>query len=113
MSSEVPEKDWKELRKLREVALERLCERALHEAATILGDGSKSCHERFLALHTMIESSNREMAAGFDDPRRSRLIEQLAVLVDLELLDEQELARFSAPTREAAETLATLQGRRT
>lgn len=111
MSSETPEKDWREFRKLHEIALARLCERALHEVATILGDASRSFHERFVDLHRVVASRDREIAAGFDDPRRSRLVQQLAVLLDLELLEEQEVARFSAPTREAAETLAKLQGR--
>jgi hypothetical protein len=43
-----PESDWKLFRDLRDIALERFCKRILNEVHTIVRDGSRTYHERYL-----------------------------------------------------------------
>jgi len=104
-----PERDWKTFRELREIALERLCERALREFGAVIGNSEKSNHARFRDLYGLIGDRNHDIARAFDGPKRSSMLLQLSIIVCLGLLESEELARFSAETRETIETLAELR----
>ncbi len=45
----LPERDWKHLRSLHQLALDRYCERVLDESRVILADEAGSAHDRCLA----------------------------------------------------------------
>ena len=105
MSHGFPEADWKVFRQLREVALQRFCERVLEEARAVSSDASKSAHRRYLDLYRIIQDRDSEIADAFNAPRRSQAILQLAMIHARGLLEPAELARFSTSTQE---TLARL-----
>ncbi len=108
MPPEIPEKDWKVFRELREVALERLCQRALRDAKAVVEKPATSQRERFSELFALVEERNEQIARGFDDPKRSAMLLQLAFIHRLGLLESQELARFSEGIRARIESLAKL-----
>ena len=108
MRTEIPERDWKVFREVREDALERLCERALRDAKALVEDSSRTHHERFLELFALVVEQNERVARGFDDPKRSAMLAQLAFLCGLGLLEGEELARFSEGTQERLRALAKL-----
>jgi hypothetical protein len=95
------EPDWKHLRWLKPLALDRFCERVLAESTAVIQDESLSAHERYLRLYELMRERDRTLARTFDDLRRSTAIEQLAYMHRLELLSDVEFHRFSAETREA------------
>ena len=99
MAHAVPETDWKMFRKLREVALERFCARALAEVEALRGDASRSHHERYGAILRLLRERDEQMARAFDDPRRSQMVIQLATIYALDLLVPEEVARFTPETR--------------
>ncbi len=109
MAHGFPESDWKVFRELREVALERLCERILGEAAALISNSNSTHHERFGRLFGLIRDRNHDVARSFDGPKRSAMLAQLAVIQSLGLLEPSEMALFSAETRETAESLANLR----
>jgi hypothetical protein len=47
----IKEFDWKIFKGIREVALERFCERVLDEIGGIGSDATKAKHQRYLAIH--------------------------------------------------------------
>jgi len=103
-----PERDWKVFRELREVALERLCERALGDAMAVIENRDEPHHKRFLELFDLLVDRNQDIARGFDAPRRSAMLAQLSFIHSLGLLESDELARLSASTLEAIESRAKL-----
>jgi len=109
MTHPFPERDWKIFREVREVALERLCERALGDAKAVVEDATKTHHQRFLELFDLLVERNRDVARGFDDLRRSTMLPQLAFILRLGLLEADEFGRFSSGTREMVEALAKLR----
>jgi hypothetical protein len=109
MSHGFPESDWKVFRALREIALERLCERILDEASTIISDSGSTHHERFGQLFSLIRDRNHDVARGFDGPKRSAMLAQLSVIHSLGLLEKSDMARFSTETRDTVESLASLR----
>jgi hypothetical protein len=106
-----PEKDWKLFSELRKVALDRFCTRVLQELGPVTEDGSRTSHERYLGVFDLLKERDRQLSEAFDDPRRSRMIHQLAAIHAYGLLEPGELDRFSESTREAVNTLASLARR--
>ncbi|MCX7031100.1 MAG: peptide ABC transporter substrate-binding protein [Spirochaetes bacterium] len=80
MTRDLSESDWTLFRQLREVALERLCKRALEEVALVARDARRTYHERYLNVFRLLKEQDRELANAFNDPRRSRMIRQLAAM---------------------------------
>ncbi len=95
----IPESDWKVFRELREIALQRFCQRVLAEVQQIASGTSKTAHERYLAVYRLIEKRDHEVAEAFNDPRRGTAMMQLLVIHRRGLLEPSELSRFSDSTR--------------
>ena len=106
MLHSVPESDWKVFRELREVALQRFCNRILEELLSVIRDDSGNAHERYLAVFRRIQERDEQLARAFNDPRRSRMLIQLAAIQALGLLSAGDLGRFTHETRGAIESLA-------
>ena len=104
MEHQFPERDWKALRALLPVALDRFCERVLAEVTAITSDTLRSNHERYLAVYKLIMERDRRLQDAFDDIRRSRAYLQLCYMCELGLVTEEEFARFSDGMRSVVET---------
>jgi hypothetical protein len=85
---EFKESDWKILRKVHAVAQERFCEQVLLEIERIEADGTKTFHQRYLAVYKAIQSRDKEIAKVFNDLRRSTAFGQLAAMKARGLLTE-------------------------
>lgn len=105
MDHDFPESDWKVLRRLRELALERFCARVLEEIRDIASRGEGSSHRRYLEIFRLIDRRDDELARAFNDPRRSRAALQLGLIYAYGLLTPQEMAGFSPETRRSVESL--------
>jgi nucleotidyltransferase/DNA polymerase involved in DNA repair len=97
MSDNVTQSDWKKFKVIRERALERLCERALDDLARVAADASATYHERYLEVFEKIKDYDKQLADGFDDLSRSRMLEQIAFLRSLKHITDDEMADFSQP----------------
>jgi hypothetical protein len=106
MSRDIPESDWKAFRKLREVALERFCERILNEIGSIASNGATSYHGRYLEIFKLIDQRDDELAHAFNGPRRSNAVLQLVAIYSHGLLTQDELLCFTPAIREAVESLS-------
>jgi hypothetical protein len=103
MSREIKEADWKILRRLHPLALERFCERVLAEIARVKPDDARSFHQRYLDIFEIVERRDREMARIFDDLKRSNALTMLAQMRSNGLLMEDEFSSLSPETRSAIE----------
>ncbi len=104
----VSESDWKVFRKLREPALERYCERVLNELDRISSDESRSHHERYLEVFQLLRDRDEMLARAFDAPRRSQMLQQLATMHALDLLEADDLAHFAPDIQERIAAIAEL-----
>ena len=105
MSTDFPESDWKAFRKLREVALERFCERILADVGRITSDAKRTSHARYLAAYELIQERDDQIARAFNSPRRSVAVSQLATMMSLDLIRQEELQSFTPRTQSIVETL--------
>jgi hypothetical protein len=102
----IPEADWKVFRKLREVALERFCERVLAEIEQVASNTGKSHHQRYLEIFKLIHHRDDELAGAFNNPARSTALWQLAAINSYGLLADEELSRFTPETQAFLQTLS-------
>ncbi len=93
----IKESDWKLLRRLHTVALERYCQQVLAESERLHRAPDKSFHERYLAVFDLLRKRDKELARLFDDLRRSTALQHLAGLCGL--LTAEEVAQFSEETQ--------------
>ena len=105
MSREIKGSDWKLLRQMAPVALERFCQRILEEIDRLGSDSSKSHHQRYLAIFAVLQRRDHEIARAFNNMRRSTALTQLATIYSYGLLTEEEFSRLSPETRSVIELL--------
>jgi len=107
MPHEIKESDWKVLRRLHPVALERFCERVLAEIGSVNNDDARNFHQRYLDIFAIVKRRNREMARVFDDLKRSRALTMLAQMCSAGLLTDDELSSLSSEARSVIDLLRT------
>jgi hypothetical protein len=106
MSHGIAERDWKILRELHPVALNRFCTRILEEIENVAADASRSPHQRYRAIYELIDRRDDDIADAFDDMRRSMAIMRIAYMRRLGVLTDEEFARFSEETRDTLQILS-------
>ena len=99
------EAEWKIFRELREVALDRFCERVLAEVGKLAADTRKPNHKRYLALFNLLKRRNEELGTAFDNPRRTNALVQLMYIHSLGLITDEEIARFKPATQESLKSV--------
>src|SRR5262249_33751248 len=92
---DISESDWRTFKPLREIALQRFCERVLAEIARIGADGEMNPHERYCAIYRLVRERDREIEPIFDYLRRSTAVRQICAFRSHDLLTDEELRRFS------------------
>lgn len=102
---DIKESDWKLFKPLREIALERFCERVLDEISRINADASKSRHERYLAIYRLVRERDKQIDPIFDSLRRSTMVRQLIAFRSHDLVSEQELRQFSSELKKSVENI--------
>jgi len=105
---DIKESDWKTFRRLRQLALERYCQRVLEDVQRVIEKGEEGNHERYLKLWKLLQSRDETIGVAFDDPRRSRAIIQLLNIVAENLLTEAELNQFSDDLRGRIKAIRSL-----
>ena len=101
MAHGIPESDWKIFKELHTAALNRCCEKTLQEISKLAADTAKTPHQRYQEIFRYSKDRNRDIAAEFDDSRRSTAVSQLTVLFASGWITASELERLSPETREA------------
>ena len=105
MMREIKESDWKFLRQVHTVALERFCEQILLEIQGVNSDRSKSFHQKYLDTYELIHRRDKEMARTFNGLRRSTALLQLASMKALGLVTGDDFMCFSQETRDAVDLM--------
>jgi len=67
MALQISESDWKLLRRLQPIALERFCQIVLTDVTRLASDSTKSAHARYLEAYTLFQERDEELGAAFND----------------------------------------------
>ena len=108
MTRTISERDWKIFKELREIALQRLCEKILAEAKAEIEATTGSAHEKYLSLYKLIRTRDKDIAQTFNGLSRSSALLQIGIIHSMELLTPEEIYRFSPETLQVLELYAPL-----
>ncbi len=101
MQREISEADWKLLRRLEPIALERFCQRVLSEIIRLASNDAKGSHARYLEMYELIQNRDEELGAAFNEMKRSAAFLRLTNMRSLGLVTDEEFAEFSSETQAA------------
>ena len=102
---DIPEADWKVLRELHPVVLERFCRGVLVELSEVAAASETNAHQKYLAVWDLLNRRDGELADVFNDLRRSTALRHIACMKHRGLLSAEEFGRFSSTTRATIETM--------
>ena len=103
---EIPERDWKIIRKLKDDILNLTCQRILDKATAIIGATDKTTHARYLEMYKMIHDEDRHIGDMFNNLRRSSAFFQVSLWKRYGLLSDEQFALFSEETRDVLSSIA-------
>jgi hypothetical protein len=101
MIDKIKESDWKYLKKLKPMLLERACTQINKEAVLILKNEEN--HEQYQVYMDMFrhyEQKDDILAECFDDYRRSKAKQRIFSLIYHGIMSDNELQGFSDDTKE-------------
>ncbi len=98
----IKESDWKYLRNLRSIALERLCQRILTQLNSIALENEQSYHERYLAIYREVHEQDKIVSRIFNASSRSTAWMTILALRAEKLITDEEFEHFSDETQWAA-----------
>lgn len=93
------ESDWKRLRDLKPIALDRFCGRVLADIERVSSDAAATSHQRYLAVYDLIQQRDKQLGRMFDGLSRSSAMGKLLLMHRAGLLTEDEFALFSEEIR--------------
>lgn len=96
---DIREADWKRLRDLKAMALDRFCARVLSDIERVSSDSAATSHQRYLAIYDLIQKRDKELGSIFDGLSRSSAVEKLLLMHHAGLLTDDETAAFSEDVR--------------
>jgi hypothetical protein len=100
------EREWRTFKEVREKALARFYDRTLAEFSKVIDPASGvSGRDRYHRLYKLVRKRDRELANAFDDFRRSTYFQQLTIMCSMNLVTDEELARFHPQTQKSVKML--------
>ena len=79
MNHDIPEKDWKKLRALKERAINSACERIFYKINALIDSRGSESHKYYLKFWKVMKTEDKKIGLMFDDLKRSTAIFKLAM----------------------------------
>ena len=108
MRRDIPERDWKKLRTLKEPALNIACERIFHKIERLVDSRGAESHKYYLKLWKVMEEEDKEISLMFNELKRSTAIFKLSVWKRNGLLSDENFEEFSEETQRRIESLCDI-----
>ena len=94
----IAERDWRLVRKLHPIALQRYCQQVFQDVHALTEEGECDHHAAYLELYKLVRDRDKTIGYLFDDLRRSRATMMVMGWKNHDLITEDELAMFSEKT---------------
>ncbi len=97
---DLPEKDWKQLSKLKDRLIQRFCDEILIKVKPITENKGNDSFKAYQDLWEVLEKVEDELSLMFDDIVRSNAFLKLALWRKSGLLLDEEFDKFTHETRD-------------
>ena len=105
MSRDIPERDWKKLRSLKDSALNIACERVFQKVEKLIDSRGADSHRYYLKLWKIMREQDKQISLMFDDLKRSTAIIKLSAWKRNGILSDENFKEFSEETQKRIESL--------
>ena len=105
MSRDIPERDWKKLRSLKDSALNIACERVFQKVEKLIDSREADSHKYYLKLWKVMREQDKLISLMFDDLKRSTAIIKLSAWKRNGILSDENFKEFSEETQKRIESL--------
>ena len=89
------ESDWKKFKRVKELALERFCTKAMADFEEAIQKEDLSNHGRYLYLYELVQNADKRLSLLFDGHSRSKAQLQLTLIRSEGLVENHELEGMS------------------
>jgi len=100
MRRDIPEKDWKKLRSLKDSTLNIACERIFGKIKNLTESRGSDSHKYYLKLWKLMKEEDKDISLMFDDLKRSTAIFKLAMWKKNGILSKESFEELSKETQE-------------
>jgi len=104
-----PERDWKQLRKIKDEILASACEKIFKKIESISEKRTGCEYNAYLDLWKVIQKEDNKIAEMFNDLKRSNALTKLITWSQYGFLSDKNLAKFSQETQDLIEKLIKLR----
>ena len=108
MSRDIPERDWKKLRSLKESALNIACERIFQKIEKLIASRGAESHKYYIKLWKLMREQDKEISLMFDDLKRSNAILKLAAWKKNSILSDDNFKEFTEETQKRIDSLCDI-----
>jgi hypothetical protein len=98
---QISESDWKLLRRLEPLALDRHCPATLSEVVRLASNAAPGSHPRYLEVFQLIRERDEQIEAAYNDRKRSTALVKLARTRSLGIVTDEKFAGFRPETQAA------------
>ena len=105
----IPEKDWKKLRAMKDTVLNIACERILEKVKRVIENKGNDNHKAYIELWEIMRLEDDEIALMFDDLKRSNAKIKLAAWKSNGLISDEDLKGFSEETQDSINIINEIQ----
>lgn len=95
----LPERDWKKLRSLKNTALNEACERILENILSLIESGKNEGHKTYKELWRILQEEDEKISLMFDDLKRSTAIFKLVMWKENGILSEHDFVKLTEETK--------------
>ncbi|MBY4677295.1 hypothetical protein [Marinobacterium arenosum] len=96
----IPERDWKRLRSMKQELLNEACQQIFDKVEAICRQRDNDPHAAYLKLWKLLSAEDEKIVEMFDDHRRSTALLKLIYLRQYGFLSDDDLALFSEETQQ-------------
>ena len=105
---QIPEKDWKKLRQLKDPLLQSFCDSVLNNLKSIIENRSQDSHKAYLDLYKSIHEEDDILGSLFNDLKRSNAFFKLATWKKHGILSDDDFSKFSEETQNVVNTIISV-----
>jgi hypothetical protein len=109
MNHDIPEKDWKKLRALKERAINNACERIFCKINALIDSRGSESHKYYLKLWKVMKTEDKKIGLMFDDLKRSTAIFKLAMWEKNGILSDDDFEEFTEKTQQHIDLICNIQ----
>ncbi|MFK0574134.1 hypothetical protein [Endozoicomonas sp.] len=95
----IPERDWKVVKKLHPILLQRYCQQVFQDVHALTEDDECDYHEAYQELYDLVHDRNKAMRELFDGLTRSKATLMVLAWKNYGLITDDEFEMFNEETQ--------------